>query len=498
MTEPASKSRTPRPVDSVVVVSADRPALLARCLEALTAHFGTCDRAPRVIVVDGSRKDPSTTWAAVQSFHARGAARLEYIGDDEAATLRDAIAAEGVPGRVLQWGVTPGDIGSNRNLATLATAGERVLMVDDDVLCEPREPGGSAEGVTIAGHADLREWHFHGTRAEAVAAASPSNVDLLAEHGGLLGASLADVLTRSPRIPNLDHACGHMQAMLGDGTRPVVRVTFAGVVGDSACYCPSRLLLLQGDTRRQLMQSASTFRLALTSREVRRMAPETIVTHDPACMAYCMGLENGRLVPPFMPAGRNEDSVFGAMLALADPFALFAHLPHGVVHDSTRPSLYPIGERTRSAQQTRISELLLLELAALARSSPDGMVPDRLEWIGQHLVTLGETSPREFADRVTQSTVNDRRRDLAVMATPPLDAALPDYWRSAVEGYRSTLQESVKHPAFFVPIECQSAESGPDRFARTQAFLRAFGEFLLWWPRIWTAAKALNERVRQT
>jgi len=70
--------------------------------------------APRVIVVDGSRKDPSTTWAAVQSFHARGAARLEYIGDDEAATLRDAIAAEGVPGRVLQWGVTPGDIGSKR------------------------------------------------------------------------------------------------------------------------------------------------------------------------------------------------------------------------------------------------------------------------------------------------------------------------------------------------------------------------------------------------
>jgi hypothetical protein len=252
-------------------------------------------------------------------------------------------------------------------------------------------------------------------------------------------------------------------------------------------------LLLQGEARRELLTDGSTFRLAMTSREVWRIARQAILTHDPACMAYCMGLANDELLPPFMPIGRNEDSVFGAMLALADPLALFAHLPVGIIHDSNRSSLYPIDERTRSAQQTRISELLLLELQTMASSIPAGSIRERLEWIGHQLISLGETSPRTFAERVTHAVVTDRRRDLAMMASTAADTPLPDYWRAAVDAYRIALQESTKQPRFFVPIECQMPDSSVDRFTATQAFLRHFGELIVWWPRIWETAKGLNQ-----
>jgi len=485
------------PIEAVAVASADRPETLERGLRSLTAHFGVSRHRPRLLVIDGSRNHQAEVQDVIRRL-GEAAPSCEYIGPEAAQTLRATLATERVPDNVLAYGLAPGDVGSNRNLASVLTAGTRVLMLDDDVVAEPWSLGADLGGVILAGHTDLRAWRFHASRKAATEAATRSNANLLAAHGALLGEPLGAVLRQSSSPPNADRACSHLQTMVRDGAPARVRVSFAGLAGDSASYCPSRRLLLQGEVRRQLLTDPSAFRLAMTSREVWRIAPETTLTHDPACMAYCMGLANDELLPPFMPFGRNEDSVFGAMLALADPMALFAHLPLGIIHDSHRSSLYPIDQRTQSAQQTRLSELLLFELQALAPSIPAGSSRERLEWIGHRLIALGNAPARTFADRVTHAVVADRRRALAVMASTTEDAAMPDYWRAAVDAYRIALQESAKHPRFFVPIECQSGDAFADRFVRTQNFLRQFGEFIVWWPRIWETARRLNQHRSAT
>jgi hypothetical protein len=476
-------SAEPGQIDTVAIVTADRPKMVARCLDAIIRHCRRWDHAPRLLVVDGSRHEADATRQAACQAATEAPGRVEYLGQTEAARLRRALAGEHLPADVLDFALTPGEIGANRNLALLSTVGERVLMVDDDVLLEPWALEDAKDGVALVGHEDPHEWRFFKTRQEALEAAYHVDVDLLAAHGSLLGRNLTDILTCGE--PDLATACQHMIAAATHPHDRAICVTFVGLAGDAAIYCPGRLLFARGSLQRQLHGSATALRTALTSREVHRIVRRLSVTHDSACMSYCVGFDNRSMLPPFLPVARNEDGIFSVMLTSIDSTALFAHLPYGVVHDSARESAYTDDDAIRSASENRISTMVrsLLQPPSVPR------VGDRsclLTNVAQSLAAATLQSPSTLAVSFGAATLSSHCRDMAAAdALSSVDER--PHFRAAVNKYRNALVSSALHGRFMTANDLHVSPIPPGISAE-QAIIGALRRLLDNWATMWCVA----------
>ena len=355
-------------------------------------------------------------------------------------------------------------------------------MMDDDIVCEPWTPLPVDDGIELGGHADLRQWRFFGSRADACSGLSRSDSCLFEAHGTMLGVPLRDLLNAAGDRCHRQEACAHL--LHADGGDCEVRVTLTGLAGDSARYCPSRWLFANGAVKRLLTSNQAALDSALTSREVQSIAQRIVITHDPACMSYCIGLSNRALMPPFMPLGRNEDGVFGAMLAYADRYALFAHLPVGVVHDSSRSAAYG-AECAISATETRIGELLCAAIRGVSASTLARGTEDRLACLAGHFLDLAALTDDEFTLCVRETIAAGRCQELALLEQELFENDYPDFWRTAFEQYRRTFKASALKPEFFVPCEFRRGASPEDGLRRTKAFVRRFADFILRWPEIW-------------
>ncbi len=479
-------------ISTVAVITADRPSILARSLGSFARHLDAHGHAARLRVVDGSR-DPSHQ-AANRALSAdlaqRSGRTIDYAGVAEASALCGRLEGAGVPRETLGFALTPGSIGANRNLVLLFTAGEHVLMADDDIVCEPWTRREARRGVAVWGHTDPQDSEFFSTRDEARHAATWPAADLLSAHAAILGRPLLDLLARPDESPELGETCGHLIAALAERRRQPVRLTFTGIAGDSGTYCPYSRLFASGPTQARLASSRDIFERALRSREVLRMTARTTLTHDPRCMAGCMGLANTGVVPPFMPVGRNEDGVFGAMTVAVDPLALFAHLPLGVVHDSGRPALYE-DRSMRSASESRLSELLILLTRAASQGALEADPTVRLARLAGTIGAVAALDAPAFVSHVTRVLIDARAQQLArIEAMVGRPAEYPPYWRSSLEEYRRALVRSLARPDFFLPIEFQDAGSVGAGFAQLRTFAGRFAALLGAWPALGRAAGA--------
>ena len=474
------------PITTVAIVTADRPRVLRRGLESFARHLDAQGRRARLLVVDGSREhDHQVENRKVAADLARAGGRVvDYAGAAEARALRERLAAAGASETMLDFALTPGSIGANRNLVLLLTAGEHVLMADDDMICEPWTRETAARGVAVWGHTDPQDSEFLVSREDVRHAAAWSSGDLLAAHEALLDHPMQELLT-SGDPPDLGEICGHLIAALAEGRRAAVRLTFTGMAGDSGTYCPYSRLFASGPTQARLAASRDVFERALRTREVLRIVSRATLTHDPRCMAGCMGLANQAGVPPFPPIGRNEDGVFGAMVNALDPLTLFAYVPVGVVHDSSRPAVYE-DRSMRSASETRVSELLILLTRAAMLGAVDTDPAMRLARLSGALVELGRLDAGAFTRHVTRVMLDSRAQQLTrIEAMVSRPAEYPPYWRSSLEEYRRALVRSLARPDFFLPVEFQEAGGVEAGFRTVQQFVGGFGTLLASWPEIW-------------
>ena len=479
-----AETASPALLDTAAIITADRPRALARALDALGRDRA---RPLHVVVVDGSTTDRAAARDA--ATHSPRSVSVLYVGAGEADRLRRRLSSRGIPKRVLDASLTPGGIGSGRNIATLLTAGRPVLMQDDDVAAGVWTDEGVQEGLAVGGHVDLRAWRFFETRDQAHAAIRFVDVDIAAAHGSVLGLSLGHLLAHVGDRVDYEQACPHMIAALNDAARRKVRVTFAGLAGDAARNCSHSLLFRSGAVRQQLWEDEALFMRAVRSREVAVASRRLVVTHDPACVGYCMGIDNATTVPPFMPIGRNEDGVWGATLAFIDPRALYAHLPWGVWHDSNRPSRYETP--MPSARQSRVSEFLLFVITRVATATFATAQADRLRHLGRLFGEVAALPPADFRALVAEAKLSVMSQELTRAEAATFDPACPTHWRRAVDEYQRVFRESVVRPNYFLPIEFRT-DSPDDGFARLQRFVGDFGELLIWWPEIWEAARSMN------
>jgi hypothetical protein len=491
----ASSFRVP---STLAIVTADRSAHLRRCTQSFLAHFKKHGHAVRLLVVDGSqrRECRNANRAALHECTAESPGRIDLIDAERLETILQRLgqAAGSAGGRFL---LTGGTTGANRNIALLATAGEDVLMVDDDVVCEPWQCEGQRDEVGLAGHSDPRHLAYFPARQDAIEAATPAAVDLLAAHGRLLGRTV-DELAACHELAGLASACNHMTAAAAGQQVLRIRATFAGLAGDTGTYSPQTLLFSTGRWKAALSVQ-TTYDLAFRSRECHRIADAYAVTHDPQFMATCVALDNRAATPPFMPVGRNEDGVFGVMWTICDPTVAYAHVPYGVIHDSDRPSAWS-RPRNEAACETRISEALIAMLQSYAHGAMVNASADRMSVLGRWFEEIGTLRQDAFRSLLTRALLERRQRELR-----HVDSAVsgfeeyPEYWVRDLIAYREELLGSMASEVFFTPLEFRRDVSEDAGLFGVQAFVSSLGAGLREWNELWTlwSAMGANPRVQE-
>jgi hypothetical protein len=401
------------------------------------------------------------------------------------------LEAEGIPKSALDFALTLGGTGAGRNWLCLLTAGENILSVDDDVVCNTWRCVQSPR-LLFGGHMAPRRHRFYTSRQEALTDVEFESIDLLQSHNSILGWSLP-ALMRSHPDADVSQSCPHILDGIRLARASEVVVSMSGLVGDSGTHCPYQWLFAPPSVKDELLRDeAAAFKSALQCREMSRIAADWIVSHDPHYMAFCAGLANTDVRPPFLPFGRNQDGLFGAMLSASNEHAFFGHVPVGIVHNSDREATYD-QPAPLSATRVRVADLLGSITKLHARSLIARSSNLRMEKLGQALTELSALPADDFVRVVTRIVLRDQgdrlvRADAALAAAP---SRFPSVWRTALEDYRDTLLANMRTGQFCFPAEWQYNVGHVD-FSPVQDFVGDFGELIQIWRDVWALSLRRN------
>jgi hypothetical protein len=261
-----------------------------------------------------------------------------YAGAEEkrafASLLKDQ--ADGVSAETIEFALfDPFQVGytygANTNAVLLDSCGKLVVHADDDSVFLSAAPPLALPGLRLTSAVDPTEWRFFADSRERERQAVPRDSDLLAAHQELLGQPVAACLRRHSGEADCDEVAPEFLTVLESaGTK--VAVTMAGVCGDSGLGSPLAVLWVSGATRETVLASEQSYRAAQRGREILRAAPCVTLSQSAFLMSNHCGLDNRLALPPFLPALRNSDGVFGQVLKACQPRSLIAHLPEAVLH----------------------------------------------------------------------------------------------------------------------------------------------------------------------
>jgi hypothetical protein len=413
---------------------------------------------------------------------------ISYLGLEEKTAFATRLAVAGdIPPDVVSYGCLPGrwpgvTVGANRNALLLHTVGERIITVDDDIICEVAAAPGHRSALSVkSGDVPLRRLFFP-TRAAAFAAVPPAGLDLLGEHSRYLGLSPASLIAAAgPDAVGCTDPALLRRVLSGTGR---IRITANGVAGDCGWDNPDFYLFADDANFAELSGSATSFATAQTSREiVQSVTQVTITKQGNPVSAMCIGLDNTSLLPPFAPAGRGEEIAFGAVLTAC--FNVYgAHLPLVVRHDPTKPRDFADQPPFRIGLGSWLP-------ACIGRFDlgPAASPAARLDRLGHLLIDLAELSADafdEFARIVmweSMSALIGRLEQRLASTAPP-----PSHWARAARAFMARARRAALDP-----IGDQYLGVGGREALQHQ--LGQYGKLLIWWPAMTEIAQDLRNRA---
>jgi len=473
-------------IDTVGIVTRDRPSHLRKCIGSLVGNLRTFHRNTSIVVLDGSSEQArqvNRSLVAATSSETGISIRYGDLGDRIAFLYR--LQKAGIPKEASEFCLLPQggevlSVGAGRNALLLETTQQLLLSLDDDTECRFSHHPEARKGLDFGSESDPMEFWFFRDRASATSFHQEEAVDLVGAHEALLGASPCHLLANWPDDIQITDACGHLfESLLTE--RGKIVLTFMGITGDSGMSCSGSLLTLLGSSYQRLTAGEHAFETALTSRELVRVAPCSTIGHSDWCMAYALGLDNSEFLPPFFPIFRNEDGLFGRLLQATGQHAFQGYVPWAIMHDpgpgrSYRPSEAfvttvgfaellgacindcPISHAIQSrVGRFRILTTYLYELSVL----PEQELSEYL----QRLVT------RLHAGRITLLESSLKRLD-----------SPPDFWRRELKRVVETGSRDLGRRDRFVPHDLATLDGSARATALLKELLGRFANVMTWWP----------------
>jgi hypothetical protein len=488
-------------ITTVAVPTRNRPNQLGCSLQSYISKLSAYDRYPDYVVCDDSdvRQEPSKTRAIAQQLAVRNGVRVLYVGREEKRNFIERLVKTGFERETVEFallGIEGCDVqtGANRNCIMLATAGRMIYSVDDDTQYRCWQRRDSINAISLSAGFDPTEFWFLCDENSPPAELEERDTDILLEHERLLGSNLGQVLGGCGKeVIEADHVCGHLVRSLVSAQGRVA-ATFNGLFGDSGMYSSAGLLLHQtGGTQQRLRASETIYRNAITNKSVVRMVRNTTVSHGPPWMGTMAGLDNRRLLPPYMPVGRNQDGTFGLTIHQCFPHSYFGHIPIALLHDPGERRIYSCNQ-VAGLSHIRLSDIIQTTLETIEPGA--GEEADGLRAAGRHLQDLGSAQPGEF-ETIVRKSLWKRASRLAICCEQMLAASqgAPSYWVEDVKHQLVALHEAVTHRDYIVPSDtpCKTTGTGT-KVTPSQRALYLFGKLLSAWPDIVAKSRDYNEQ----
>ncbi len=379
----------------VFILTCDRPQAVERLLHSMNDHSDLTQHEG-LYLIDNSREphNADQNRQLLADLSSRLAIETNYVGRDEQESLLQQLEAAVPESRdslrflldSQQWRSQP-SYGLSRNWCLLLSAGKRCLMLDDDILCEGHKAPLASAGLAFSEGA--REAAFFSDTQLQEQLASPVQ-DPLVQHLGALGGTIqgaaSALANRSIMGSDLTGYSIASARRLAANSR--VLSTESSTLGDHGSANNFWMLQLEGDSLQRLAQSGDS---ALGSRKGWVGCSRPTFAPRPV-ISQLTGLDNSALLPPYFPAFRGEDILFGWMLSYLHPHSVALQLDCSVPHLpleerdtalSPRPPGGPLGLLTRYLEQTSKTaggdiqtRLLKLSLSfqALAEVEPEALI----------------------------------------------------------------------------------------------------------------------------
>ncbi|MBN7795659.1 hypothetical protein [Parahaliea mediterranea] len=478
------------------VITCDRPAAVERLLESLLRKVRLAGQK-QLYLVDDSR-DPGNAARnreAVAQFNLVSPTTMHYVGEEAQsrliAELETALPDDREAIRFLlqreRWQPMK-TYGRARTLCLLLSVGDRCVIMDDDVLCEARIPAQRYSGVMFSD--GMREAAFFDEAGQWQQQWFSAEFDPLSGHARCLGMGLGEALGElgvpALQAQQLRGTSASLFRTMG-ASSPVL-VTQAGTLGDPGTANNGWLPNMTPASVEGMLSVPGGLMRALRSRQCWLGHPGPTVSKR-AVMSQVTGLDNRRPLPPYFPALRGEDQLFGAMIDYLMPDSAVLEYDWAVPH-------MPLEERMGNVAGDSAVPRGGLQLVAayLSRSKPEDTVTSfeaRLESLATTLQALAGMPNGALlaryrvgmarAQAFTLQTINDRLAD-----TGSLDAD----WKQYLEINARHCVEALQRPARLADVG--DVPSGGDEEQVADVIRRSAGGFaaaLRAWPRMREAAR---------
>jgi len=328
------------PPTRVFIITCDRPAAVDRLLDSMLRNVRLSEHNA-LFLVDDSRESVNrdANREAVARFNLRSAKNMCYVGADAQQALLSGLT-ERLPAHAtgIRFLLDPSlwhgqkTYGRSRTLCLLLSVGYRALVMDDDILCKAILPPITESGIGI-GSGGMRKASFYVNEEEVLRSGKPADFDPLSAHASLLGSTLGYALQKLNNGPLLESQLQNTNAALANvlaADSPVL-VTQCGTLGDPGTGSAHWALYLDEDSTERMLAMPQGVTAAMEGR-MNWLGSARPNFYKMPFMSQLTGLDNSQLLPPYFPAFRGEDTLFGAMLIAIQSHSVALEYPFSVPH----------------------------------------------------------------------------------------------------------------------------------------------------------------------
>jgi len=443
----------------VFILTCDRPQALQRLLESL-AETGIDPAIESVWVIDDSRQPASRSQNAdiISTCSERLPLPVHHVDDALQESLLDHLTRQAPQHESSQrflldpaeWPNSP-TYGRARNLALLLSVGFRALVLDDDILLQAIAPPSAQRGLEL-GQAGGREAQFYESHATLMQHALQLDESPLALMLKNVGLTLGELISRDLSGPTgLSGWDG--ETLSRYSAQSAVLLNQCGTWGDPGTRDGSWTFFLPKASIKNLVDSQAEM-TALLDAGASWVGYRGPTLTSFGVMAAVTGLDHRKLLPPYFPAGRGEDLLFGIMLQRVHPDSLALSEGWSIRHEPVdarpgRGTLNPLGS---SAGLHTLADWLGREPAEQRGLTPEG----RLQLLSTDVRTLSECDAASLEQLAGAQLASKRTsllarcmghaEDLGNMATSPNLATWSEFISQTQAKLITSLQEPEAEP----------------------------------------------------
>lgn len=496
--KPVAQTATASDLPVVVIITWERPEALARLLQSIQKNCAT-EKFHHLYVVDDSRDEHNIArnreLVAGAAFGLK--APVQYMGQSEQQKLISSLVTQ-LPQHETSIRFLADQSrwrehwtsGLSRNLALLLSCGRRLVMLDDDTICDVFEPGKSQPEISISNQP--RDADFFANEHEWLGQRQALNPDPIARHMQCLGLTMSEAIDKlgegNLKPASLANASADMLSALTVSSK--VLVTECGSLGCPGTANNTWLPDMPPESMQHMLASEQKTHQALNTRMVwsGRLQPHFVSRPN---MSQIAGFDNREMLPPYLPVMRGEDRLFGNMLNFLFPTDISLDYPWAIPH-------LPIPAREWSEQDRVFSQKASFPHFFIDRiqsqvdqchaEGPEARLADLSNWF-KHLSATPAKKLFEKHRDLNLRSISAQLLHLNELleAAENAPAAWQDYLQQAISQLGANLGDVSSND---LPVKGQPAFLEGDELIRFwQTTWKEFAVALEAWPAIRAAAK---------